>query len=152
MGSISTKQIFRITAIENAPTLANFGYFRSLQQQFWRKNVDFSWIRNQIARVEGKRADHLTTNTAPMGHPRPFLLISSFHTIFTKNKCEKYPSSIRCWDLNPWPSKHESPHITTSPGLPPRPQVFLILFAQFYIWHWFVKRDVCLKRTKERKV
>ena len=30
-------------------------------------------------------------------------------------KCQ---SSIRCWDSNPWPSGHESPPITTRPGLP----------------------------------
>ena len=28
--------------------------------------------------------------------------------------CEKCPSRIRCWDLNPWPSVHESPPIATS--------------------------------------
>ena len=28
------------------------------------------------------------------------------------------PSSIQCQNLNPWPSEHESPPITTRPGLP----------------------------------
>ena len=37
------------------------------------------------------------------------------HQIYVK-KC---PSSIRCWDSNPRPSEHESPSITTRPGLPP---------------------------------
>ena len=35
--------------------------------------------------------------------------------IFTKNKCEKCPSSIRCWDSNPRPSEHDQgslPHET----------------------------------------
>ena len=32
---------------------------------------------------------------------------------------QKCPSSIRCWDSNPWPSKHEYPPITTRPGLVP---------------------------------
>ena len=32
---------------------------------------------------------------------------------------KKCPSSIRCWDLNPQPSEHESPSITTRPELPP---------------------------------
>ena len=58
-----------------------------------------------------------------MGHPRPlFHLFSSFQTnitIFTTNICEKCPSSIRCWDSNPQPLEHESPPITTWPGLPP---------------------------------
>ena len=58
-----------------------------------------------------------------MGHLRPlFRLFLSFQTnftIFTTNKCEKCPSSIRCWDSNPRPSEYESPPITTRPGLPP---------------------------------
>ena len=32
---------------------------------------------------------------------------------------KKCPSSIWCWDSNPRPSGHESPPITTRPGLPP---------------------------------
>ena len=39
-------------------------------------------------------------------------------TIFTTNKCEKCPFSLRCWDSNPWHLKHESPPTTTRPGLP----------------------------------
>ena len=42
-----------------------------------------------------------------MGLSRPlFHLFSSFQTsitIFKTNICEKYPSSIRCWDSNPRP-------------------------------------------------
>ena len=37
---------------------------------------------------------------------------------FTTNISEKCPSSIRCRDSNPWPPEHESPPITTRPGLP----------------------------------
>ena len=37
--------------------------------------------------------------------------------IFTTNICEKCPFSIRCPDLNPRPLGHESPPITTRPGL-----------------------------------
>ena len=51
-----------------------------------------------------------------------FHLFSSFQaniTIFTANKCEKCPSSIQGWGSNPQPSEHESPPITTRPGLPP---------------------------------
>ena len=58
-----------------------------------------------------------------MGQPRPlFHLFSSFQTnitIFTANKCEKYPSSIHCRDSNSRPLEQESPPITTRPGLPP---------------------------------
>ena len=39
---------------------------------------------------------------------------------FTTNKCEKCPSSKWCWDSNPRPSGHESPTITTRPGLQPK--------------------------------
>ena len=35
------------------------------------------------------------------------------------------PSSLRCMDSNPRPSEHESPPITTRPGLPP---LFLNIF------------------------
>ena len=55
-----------------------------------------------------------------MGYPPPlYCLFSSFQTnitIFITNICEKCPSSI--W--YPRPSGHESPPITTRPGLPPQ--------------------------------
>ena len=38
-------------------------------------------------------------------------------TIFTTNLCEKCPSSKQHWDSNPQPSAHETPHLTTEPGL-----------------------------------
>ena len=46
-------------------------------------------------------------------------VFSKKHYNFTTNKCEKCPSSLRCWDLNPQPFEHESPPIITRPGLPP---------------------------------
>ena len=62
-----------------------------------------------------------------MGQPRPlFRLFSSFQTkipIFTTNKCEQCPSSIRRWYSNPQHLDNESPPITTRPGL----------IAHFYI-------------------
>ena len=56
--------------------------------------------------------------------PASFRLFSSFQTNitnFTTNVCEKnvHLPSIRCWDSNPRPPEHESPSITTRPGLPP---------------------------------
>ena len=39
------------------------------------------------------------------------------HYIFTTNMCEKCPSSIQLQDLNPPPSEHESPPITTNQHL-----------------------------------
>ena len=54
-----------------------------------------------------------------MGQPRSlFDLFSSLQThitFFITNKCEKCPSSIRCWDSNWQPLEHESPPITTRP-------------------------------------
>ena len=44
---------------------------------------------------------------------------TSIIPIFTTNTWEKCPSSIQCRDLNPRPSEHDTPPITTRPGLPP---------------------------------
>ena len=58
-----------------------------------------------------------------MGRPRPlFNLFSSFQTnitILQQINVKKCPSSIQCWDSNPRPLEHESPPITTRPGLLP---------------------------------
>ena len=54
------------------------------------------------------------------------------HTLqfFTTNKyVRKCSSSIWCQDSNSRPLKHESPPITTSPGLPPQ-NGFFIFFAK----------------------
>ena len=48
-----------------------------------------------------------------------FRSFSNKHYNFYNNICEKCPSSIRYWDLNPRPLGLESPPITTRPGLPP---------------------------------
>ena len=60
-----------------------------------------------------------------MGQPRHLLSfifglfkqtsLHFMHQIYVK-KC---PSSLQCRDLNPWPLEHESPPITTRPGLLP---------------------------------
>ena len=60
-----------------------------------------------------------------MGHPRPlfrlFLSFQTNNTIIRTNKCEKVmTTSLRRRDSNTWPSEHESPPITTKPGLPPK--------------------------------
>ena len=87
-----------------------------------------------------------------------FSFILSFqtnNTIFTTNKCEKmlWPTSIQCRDLNPRPSVHEFPPITTRPGLPPHgwwclhdekyKYVFMIwslipYFGESLICPWFI--------------
>ena len=51
-----------------------------------------------------------------------FNLLSSFQTqikILQQMNVKKCPSSIRCRDSNSQPLEHESPTITTRPGLPP---------------------------------
>ena len=53
-----------------------------------------------------------------MGQPF-FVYFQSFqpkNTIFTTNQCEKSPSSIWWWDLNPQTLEHESSPITITPG------------------------------------
>ena len=81
-----------------------------------------------------------------IGHTRPlFRLFSSFQTnitILTTNICEKMscPSSIRRWDSNPWPSEHESPPITTRPGLPP-------LYPPTYLWYTSWERPILVNGT-----
>ena len=59
-----------------------------------------------------------------MGQPRPlFVYFQSFlkQTIQISQQInlKKCPSSIRHWDSNTWPFKHDSSPITTRPGLPP---------------------------------
>ena len=66
-----------------------------------------------------------------MGQPLPLLLFfwsfqTNIITIFSTNICDKCPSSIQCWDSNPWPLEHESPPTTTRPGLPPVGHVYLL--------------------------
>ena len=53
-----------------------------------------------------------------MGLPWPlfhlFSVFSNKHQYnFTTNQCEQWPSSIQCWDSNPWPSEYESHPLTT---------------------------------------
>ena len=50
------------------PTLASFCLFSSFSNVILQKNyIDCSGIRPQLAGVEGKHADHLTTTTPPRG-------------------------------------------------------------------------------------
>ena len=59
-----------------------------------------------------------------MGHPGPFFVYfwsfsnEQHYNIYNKLML-KCPSSIHSCDLNPEPSVHEPPPITTRPGLPP---------------------------------
>ena len=68
-----------------------------------------------------------------------FYLLQFLQQSYVKN-C---PSSIQCWDLNPRPSKHESPPITTRPGLPPsKNNLSRCSFAKIY--------PKCGQKTLER--
>ena len=63
-----------------------------------------------------------------------FLSFQRNITSFTNNICKKCPSRIQCWDLNPRPSGHESPSITTRPSL----LMFLLRSAKqcfFFFYH-----------------
>ena len=64
-----------------------------------------------------------------MGQTRPrFHLFSSFQThitILQQINVTKCPSSVRCLDSNSQPLEHESPLMTTRPGLPPNEFVSL---------------------------
>ena len=76
-----------------------------------------------------------------MGHPRHlFHLFSSFQTnitILTINISEKMSSSIRHWDLNQQPLEHESPPITSRPGLPPNRELTAFnLISSSFIEKW----------------
>ena len=58
-----------------------------------------------------------------MGQPRPlfhFFVYSNntFYNFLQQINVKKYPSSIWCRDSNLQPLEHESPPITTRPGLP----------------------------------
>ena len=75
-----------------------------------------------------------------MGRPRPlFNLFSSFQTnitILQQINVKKCPSSIQCWDSNPWLSEHVSPPITTRPGLPPKKVFVKFSSAAKHGWWW----------------
>ena len=83
--------------------------------------------RDSLWRAIAKFVD-IWTDTTPsspwcffkkMGYSRPlFRFKQTFLPIFTANKCEKCPSSIRCWDSNPRPEEHKSPSITNRSSFP----------------------------------
>ena len=67
------------------------------------------------------------------------------------DKCEKCPFSIWCWDSNLWPSEHESPPITTRPGL--YCATCEINLAYSYMLQWQCSRAAkCQRRQKYSKL
>ena len=118
-----------------------------LQPNFWRTSQRRSdgctsrrlWVRNALRELMGRTSlpnyvYSLKNLCEPMvknkrffkfGQPRLlFHLFSPFRTHITNFTTNWYlkicPSSMWCWDLNSWPLEHESPPITTRPGLPPK--------------------------------
>ena len=73
-----------------------------------------------------------------MGQPRPplhlFVSFQTHITIFSTNRyVRKCPSSIQCRDSNTWPLEHESPPLTTRPGLSP---MCLFFFSSPTLHFW----------------
>ena len=97
------------------------------QNTFWPKNVPkLCWPKLcHNANCVKRMANWVWKNFIfknlylKMGLHRPlFHLFTYFQTNKFYNKGEKCPSSIRCWDSNPWQLEHETPPITTRPRLP----------------------------------
>ena len=83
-----------------------------------------------------------------MGQPRPlfhlFLSFQTHITIFTTNRyVKKCPSNIWCQDSNSWPLAHESPPITTGPGLPNLDFALCILSS--WIVHKLAESILCIE-------
>ena len=93
--------------------LYNLFVVESLQQVHWSSDLytEISWYTRWVFFKK-------------MGQPRPLFIVyfQSFQTniirIFTTNICEKSSSSIGL-GFEPTTLEHESPPITTRPGLPP---------------------------------
>ena len=98
-----------------------------------------------------------------MGYHRPlFRLFSSFQTnitTLTKKLCLKMSIYMQNWDSNPQPSGHESPPITTTPGLPPTTNQFcsigpccLSTLQIAILWHAQVSKFAFAYKTKISKI
>ena len=85
-----------------------------------------------------------------MGQPWPLLsfIFGLFKQtslqFYNKYMWKKIPSSIRCWDLNPWPLEHESLPVTT------RPRPFIIFL--FFEWHKLPHKTCILMSFKMDKI
>ena len=105
------------------PGIANFFLFTQLpfdkpkayQEVVYSHNIEMKWSKEYDL---GYHILHIYDKLVIKTLFRLFLSFQTNITIFTTNKCEKCPSSIRSWDSNPQPSEHESPPITTTQGLP----------------------------------
>ena len=80
----------------------------------WKKHRWCAWDSNPGRQYGRRRRIHWA-----MAAPHLDSYREHSNNVNNKCVCEKCPSSIWCWDSNTWPSVHESPPITTRPGLPP---------------------------------
>ena len=63
-----------------------------------------------------------------------FRLFSNKHQFnFTTNVSEKCQSNTQCSHSNPRPSGHESPPVTTRPGLPPVTLPLLVFYSAIFL-------------------
>ena len=97
----------------NGPSTTSFCSCLFFSNILQNKTENFSRIQTQIVWLEGKNDKHLT-NTSDLFF---IIFVFSEQTLqFIQQICvKKCPSSIRRWDLNPRPSGHKSPPITTRP-------------------------------------
>ena len=70
-----------------------------------------------------------------MGYSRPlfhfiFGLFQTNMTFLQQYNVKQCLSRIWCWDSNPRPLVHESSHITTRPGLPPKIELMSFLLLE----------------------
>ena len=125
---------------QTLPLFCLFSFFSQCKDKYttirmcdykWKKRRWCAWYSNPGRHMEGANKSTELWRLPPPGYctflwANPglfFVYFWSFQTkitIFTTKICEKCPSSIRCWDLNPLPSECESLPKTTRPGLPPR--------------------------------
>ena len=104
----------------------SFPFFKNL---FFKASFMFcfsalSAMSQRSLKLSWKCLTWVKSNFLKMGQPRPLLSfifgLFELKLQFKQQICvKKYPSSLRCQDSNPQPSDHESPPITTRPGLPP---------------------------------
>ena len=94
-------------------------------------------VFNKGKHTEGwnRKSSYVLKPCFKIDQPRPlFHLLPSFQTHitnFTTNMyVKKCPSSIWCRDLNSRPLEHESPPITTRPGLPPHRNFVFVVYSQ----------------------
>ena len=82
-----------------------------------------------------------------MGQPRPLFIYFRLFKHTLQILQQKSPSSIRCWDLNSRPLEHESPSITTRPGLPPQIQLL-----KYNIMMWYVLLTLPIVCSRAMKI